>query len=292
MNLVNQYIIQAMITASNNLRLSSEKIEVVAQLREHFSKTSDIEAEIKEMKKITSLSKFAIKLDETYRFISNSKIDFLKISDRFKEHSHNLIRELSGVLDVVTPQNMRDIIKELNEKTGKEPLQHFENSEENSISNDFQINKPKTELEVDEERSYTEKYVLDDIKESDEIDFEEFEKTVLKPVKELDAFFKKLESLNYTGEELNKYHDLLETNTKLSEKIGFEIITNMHRIILNAIKQIRDNTLTPIRETVEGMRACLIVIVAVVRQKDVDITGYLKKAERFGKSIMEERGQF
>jgi hypothetical protein len=33
------------------------------------------------------------------------------------------------------------------------------------------------------------------------------------------------------------------------------------------------------------MRASLIVIVAVVRSKDVDITGYLNKAEELGKRI-------
>jgi len=33
------------------------------------------------------------------------------------------------------------------------------------------------------------------------------------------------------------------------------------------------------------MRACLIVIVAVVRGKDVDITNYLNKAEDFERKI-------
>lgn len=290
MNFVNQYIVQAIITASNNLRLSSEKIEVVALMREYLSKSDHVEIQIKEMKKITSLSKLAIKLDEVYRFISNSKIDFLKISDRFKEHSHLLIRDLSTVLDVVTPQNMRNIIQELNEKSGVSSPQDSEKN--NKELGDIKIRKPKAEITEREEPSYTEKYIMDDIKEDDEITFEDFEKAVLKPVKEIDNFLKKLESLNYTGEELKKYHELLETNTRLSEKVGFDIITNMHRILCNALAQIRENSLTPIKETVEGMRACLIVIVAIVRQKDVDIKLFLKKAENLGKSITAGRGQY
>jgi hypothetical protein len=41
----------------------------------------------------------------------------------------------------------------------------------------------------------------------------------------------------------------------------------------------------PGREVIEALRACLIVIVAVVKGKEVDITNYLNKAEEFGKKI-------
>lgn len=289
MNLVKQYIIQSIITASNNLRLSSEKIEVVAILREHLSSCSSIEFEIQQMKKVTSLSKFAIKLDEIYRFIATSKIDFLKISDMFKEHSHSLIKELNNVLDVVTPLNMKNILKEISDRDSKSDKSEKPSKPE--AMSEIKIHRPQAEL-VEKEHSITEKLVLDDVIESDEISFEYFEKTILKPVKELDAFFKKLENLSYTGEEIKKFYELMEVNTSLSEKVGFEIITNMHRIITQALAQIKDNEITPIHETIEGMRACLIVIVAVVKQKEIDITAYLNKAEKFGKSIIAGKGRF
>ena len=41
----------------------------------------------------------------------------------------------------------------------------------------------------------------------------------------------------------------------------------------------------PGKSVVDSIRACLIVIVAVVRGKDVDITRYLNRAEDFGKEI-------
>lgn len=291
MNLVNQYIVQAIITASNNLRLSSEKIEVVALFREYLTKTHNIEKEIKEMKKITSLSKLAIKLDELHRFISNSKIDFLKISERFKEHSHLLIRDLSNLLDVVTPNDMRQIITEISETTGH-PSNKRETKKRESVPDNIELNKPKAQIKIEEGSKFTEQFIMDDLNESDEIDFEDFERAVLKPVRDIDGFFKKLENLTYTNEELNKYYEILEANTKLSEKVGFDIITNMHKIICKALDEIKENSMTPMQETIEGMRACLIVIVAVVRQKDIDITNYLRKAERFGKSIMTGRGKY
>jgi hypothetical protein len=48
---------------------------------------------------------------------------------------------------------------------------------------------------------------------------------------------------------------------------------------------IRSRDLFPGKEIIESMRSCLIVIVAVVKGKDVDITNYLKKAEDFEKDI-------
>ena len=41
----------------------------------------------------------------------------------------------------------------------------------------------------------------------------------------------------------------------------------------------------PGHDVIEAMRACLIVIVAVVRGKELDITNYLNRAEAFGREI-------
>ena len=91
MDLKKEYISQVLTTASHNLRLTSEKIEVIAILKEFIAKSGNVGESIVEMKKITELSKFAIKLGEVNIYITGDKIDFLKLSERFKEHSHNLI---------------------------------------------------------------------------------------------------------------------------------------------------------------------------------------------------------
>jgi len=108
MEINKQYLIQCITCASNNLRLSSEKIEVVAILKEHISQTPDLNNLISDMKKLTRFSKFAIKLGEINQTLQTGKIDFLKISDKFKEHSHLILRELSNLLDVVTPHECRE----------------------------------------------------------------------------------------------------------------------------------------------------------------------------------------
>ena len=52
-----------------------------------------------------------------------------------------------------------------------------------------------------------------------------------------------------------------------------------------ALKLIKSQELVPGKNVIESMRACLIVIVAVVRGKEVDITNYLNKAEDFERKI-------
>jgi hypothetical protein len=60
----------------------------------------------------------------------------------------------------------------------------------------------------------------------------------------------------------------------------------MHRIVSKALVLIKNRELMPGKEVIENLRACLIVIVAVVRGKDVDINNYLNKAEDFGNKLV------
>ena len=59
----------------------------------------------------------------------------------------------------------------------------------------------------------------------------------------------------------------------------------MHTIVADSLRLITSGEINPVKEVVESLRACLIVIVAVVRGKEVDITNYLNRAEDFGRKI-------
>ena len=65
------------------------------------------------MKRITELSLLAIRLNEIYNSLTQTPIDFLKISDQFKEHSRYLIKDLSHMLDISTPQSFKTAIEKL-----------------------------------------------------------------------------------------------------------------------------------------------------------------------------------
>lgn len=284
-----QYLVQCITCASNNLRLSSEKIEVVAILKEHISHSQDLNNLITDMKKLTKFSKFAIKLGEVNQFIQNGKIDFLKISDKFKEHSHLILRELSNLLDVVTPQECRENLTlcktdEIKiDESGKTDVNNNNESEKflepDELNNDIKL-KPKSESDL-----LKEEIILGDLKNDNDLSFENFEKEVLKPIKELDIFLQKLLRLQHNPDELIFFIELMNNNAELSAKIGFEVITSMHNIFAGTLSKIKEGKIKPNPEIIEQLRACLIVIAAVVREKDVDITSYLNDAEKLGNKL-------
>jgi len=130
-----------------------------------------------------------------------------------------------------------------------------------------------------------EKIIMEDEPIESGMLFQNFEEVILQPIKNVDEILKTLLSTAPDPEELIRYCEILESNGNLAEERGFEIISNMHNIVAKALLLIRANELTPTKQIVESMRACLIVIVAVIKGKDVDITSYLNKAESFGLQI-------
>ncbi len=288
MKINKQYILQAVALASNNLRLSSDRIETVALLKDYFHNCEDIEKEIAFMKTKTELSKFAIKLSEAYKFIDGANIDFLKLTDIFKEHSNNLINELSNVLDQVNVDELKSILnseeksEELSidlghtESTKNLPEDHYEKFfEEDS-------DKPK---DIQERDNLKEELILEEVEDEAQFDFSDFEEKVLKPVAKLEKMLNVLDTNEYSEKEVLKYIALMKTNAKLSNEIGFDILAEMHTIFYTALEKIHQEKIKIDRKLIESMRACLIVIVAIVRSKDVDITTYINRAEKLEKHL-------
>lgn len=282
MDLVKQYIIQSIVTSANNLRLSSEKIEVVAMLKDVIIKSSDLESDFKNMKKITEFSRLAIKLSEIHSYLTQGHINFLKVTDKFKEHCQYLIKELSYMLDMVTPVTFKQSLDKLYGPPPEDVIME-------DIPIDVDLSKrdgSKAEVfEKPEDEKIKEKLIFEDEKEDEEFFKQNFEASILKPIKKMDGFLKLVFSGDAENEELVGYANLMKYNAEQSQKIGFDIISNMHNIFAKALLLIKNKDLIPTHEVVEAMRACLIVIVAVVRGKEVDITAYLNRAEEFGRKI-------
>lgn len=307
MDLIRQYIVQCITSAANNLRLNTEKIEVVSLLREYICRAGDLETEIRNMKKITQLSTFAIKLGDIYNYIAKSKVDFFKISEKFKEHCSSLVKDLSGVLDKLNPQSFRQVTDSMKDTFSK-PEATPEAAKDNTIPSGKNgsagknetidprsriertgeiLQKPvsKTANPVAEAEKIKEEYLLETEKKTSQVFFENYEERILAPIKDIDLLLKKVAQNQATVEEIKKFREIIVENSEISSSIGFEIIAAMHRVLAKALKLICEEKIVADKELISGMRASLIVIVAVVRSKDVDITGYLNKAEELGKRI-------
>ena len=292
MDLVKQYIIQSISTASNNLRLSTEKIEVVALLREAISGSGNLYEDIKRMKKITEFSTLAIRLNQIYDFLNEGRVDFLKLSDQFKEHSQSLIRDLNHMLDMVNPATFKDSIKKIKGEEKEDIVEIEDKTEEsgNEISVDLSRREPDENVfETSESDKIKEEIILSEEKIIDDNSFENYESEVLKSIKPFDSLLKDLSEKDLNNEEIEKYANIMKENEKASLRNGFNIIANMHNILAHSLLLINSGVLVPSAELIESMRACLIVIVALVKGKEVDISSYLNRAEEFGKKIINQK---
>lgn len=297
MDLIQQYIVQCIICAANNLRLNTEKIEVVALIRENICQSKDLEKEIQKMKKVTELSTFAIRLGEIHNFIAKSKVDFLKITDKFKEHSYYIVKDLNNLLDRVTPQAFRQILYDMKMEDEAISVDLSKRSSDAAFDDEVTVEEgvtvtpaiaDKSPEKLSEARKLSADSAAQTVRKTEaeeNILFEDYESCILSPIKELDTFLKKMSDEPPGKEEIEKYREIMQKNADLSDKIGFEIIANMHHVFVRALELLKSDAIPPVREVAEGMRAALIVIVAVIRGKDVDIKKFLNKAEDFGRKI-------
>ena len=289
MDIVKQYLVQCISTAANNLRLNSQKIEIVAMLRDIIIKSDDLEGDIRNMKKITELSMLAIRFNEIYTYLSQPQIDLFKFSEKIKEHSSILIKDMSHMLDIVSPDSFKHAIEKLRplvKEEEKNVVIHTLEPVNNSIKVDLSKRKSNTAMfEKSENEIIKEKIIMDEENDSEDLFFQNYESEILKPIRSIDLLLKQISSNEVAEEEIDRWAKLMKTNGDLSAKIGFEIIANMHRILSRAFTLIGTKELVPKPEVIESMRASLIVIVAVVKGKEVDITNYLNRAEEFGRKI-------
>jgi hypothetical protein len=276
MNLIKQYIIQSISAASNNLRLSTQKIEVVALLREAINRSVNLENDIKEMKKITELSKFAIRLNEIYNYLTQPHVDFFKVSDKFKEHSQYLIKDLSSLLDNVSPASFKMALEKLHpSQKAADEVQIEETIDIDLSRRDTSTEAFETDIQPEESESTAREFKMP----------EDFEVLILEPVKPLDDFLRGLDPADTDKGKIEEFRDLIDSNAQLSKSQGFDILGAMHEIIAESLGLISAGKLTADKKTVDSIRACLIVIAAVVKDKKIDVTPFLERAEEFGQKI-------
>lgn len=275
MDLVKVYLIQSITTAANNLRLNAQQIEVVGLLRETVVNSKDLGAELLLMKKTTELSKLAIRLSEIHSFLTQGKVDFVKISEQFREHSRYLIRDLNQFLENVSPKIYKDAFNKI--KNGQTTAIDVELVDRSNLAGEIMItNIANTDENIIEEKRTNSKSIMD------------FEKRILSPVKSVDDFLKKMSSGNVSEKEFMNYYELMKEHSLLATSQGFQVLAKMHEIIASSLDAIHKGNMLADKTVIESLRACLIVIVAVVKRKDVDITGYLNRAEEFGNKYFKQ----
>lgn len=299
MDLIKQYIVQCIAAASSNLRLNNQRIEVIAMLKDVISKSKDIQYDLNQLKKITELSKLAIKLSEIHNYLREGNIDFLKVSDKFKEHSFNLIKEMNQTLDMVNPYTFQEKLDHFfqPETNVVEVILESQNTSDDNSLNKLELKDLENSTNVADSKGTTaidkeEDKDKDEEKGKDKSEvyiksFDSFETTILKPIILIDSMLNQITLDSDLPAEIEEYTALMKVNAELSSKNGFDILTKMHEIVSTGLIHLKNKTLVPSKEVIESLRACLIVIVALVKSKEVDIKNYLNRAEVFGKFLQK-----
>jgi hypothetical protein len=145
-------------------------------------------------------------------------------------------------------------------------------------------------LLIKESNALKEEIIMQDDSDDSE-SFQNFEEQILAPIKAIDDFLKRLLTGKIDNKELSKYSAILEKNSLFAGARGFGIISDMHKILYSSFEEIKSGSLIINKSVIESLRACLIVIAAVVKGKELDITDYLNKAEEFGKKYFEGKNQ-
>jgi len=271
-----EYIIQVIEVSANNLRLNTDKIETVSILKDFIKKNSDLELAICDLKKITELSKLGIKLFEILNYLKNNRIDLLSISETFKSHSHIIIPILNQSLDNISSETMKSVLARYNQEEDSVELQK---EELKIVSEDGQL------LAKQDTDKIKEEIIFEDIAKDSELDFEEFQQRAMKPIKSIENLLERMLLDNYSEDELLSYSEIMDEHRKLAEAMSFTLLAKMHKAISKAFFLLGEKKIKPNDYLIESLRACLIVIVATIKNKDVDITNYLNIAEIFFEKI-------
>lgn len=284
-----EYLLQLLTSCSNRLRLDTAKLELIVLLKEEITKNEEPEDLFRKMKRITEFAKLAIKLNECYQYISSGKIDYQNISRQFSSHIDSLLRDLSPFLDSLSGVRFKEAMLRLTEPQSKgmqkesggyTPVIDFSAPKGQRILNAFDFQKqepPAKEPEPEEETPEPVEELLD---------FAKFESAVMAPIRDLDELLKKMANAEMPRGDISYYSQVMFTNHNLAVKFKSDTVARMHKTVSKALLLIRDGVMKPEKETIESIRACLIVIVAVVRNKDIDFKVYLDNAERFSSELL------
>ncbi len=235
MGVVKQYLTQSISVATGNLHLNSQQMETISLIRDVIQKSNSLENDLIKMKKITEFSTMAIKMHEIYSYLTKGPIDILTLSEKFKAHSQQLVKDLNQLLSGDN-NNLRIALGKLRD-----------DQKENVVT--------EAESEVDKPADNINEIKLN--KEDKETSFAGFEEAILNQIKPMDSVLTEIAEGEILSEKIDEFTEIMKKNSELSQKNGFDILSNMHSIVSDSLKLIKAGTLKAEKETIEALRIML-----------------------------------
>ncbi len=235
-----EYIVQTFVNSAHELRLTSHRIVIINLMKDFLYKCGDIDFAVSELKKITEFSKFAIRLGRINLFTKN-RPDFLSISSIIKNESQSMIPIVQQMIDSLSIEFAEKKLSEIKKK---------------KMNNEETIEKID-ESEVGDEKDELKKGILSFIRKADEL-LTDLEESGISTEQEEEILYE----LNFLRKRL-----LILDN---------DLVENMFSVFDALFKEMRNSENRD--ETVEALRASMIVVAATIREKDVDLTPFIERA--------------
>ncbi len=238
MNWEREYIIQTYENAANNLRLNSHRLINHTLLKEFFSDCEKLERSIDEMKKITELAKLGVRLGKSVEF-THSVPQFISLSSAMKEQVNELIPIVREVLDSFAPEELAAKLEQI----------------KNSISKSVEAD------EANIEKTNTTDVVVE----------------VVNLIRQVDDYLNLCSSGSLSSDDKEKFVEIVSKINSALNNFSRDLIIEMKNIFNELFNRIISRGFS-YPEEIEAMRACLIVTVAELKEKDVDVSQFIALA--------------
>lgn len=245
-----KYIIQCLGHAASNIRLKGEALENLSLLKNYIHRFPDLEYLFGEMKKVTALSRIGIKLNEIYVYSESDRVDFSTLSKEFLRQSAELITPLMFLLNDNSTEKLENYLSaiKLPQKEQSEPEPEKELSEETLL---------ETQLKCRED----------------------FNNLFIPLIKELNELLDNIATNSIEESKIKRYISLIEEKIKIAESANIEIVIRVLNIAVAALDYLLVTLGQNNSEIIEKIRSAFIIVVVVLRGKDVDLGLYLEEVE-------------
>lgn len=149
---------------------------------------------------------------------------------------------------------------------------------EKTLSEGEIVGKTEVQEKVDaiEDAQSSEQLIKSLSQENDNL-YLDFEKLVLDNIIEVDEFLNKSLNEPVENEQTLKLIQKAYKSFELAQELNFDLISELIKVYWLSLVAIRDNKLKPTKTNSELIRSTLIILVSLLKQRDVDLEPFIQK---------------
>jgi len=177
-----------------------------------------------------------------------------------------------------TKSDSNDFSESLSEQSDENVSEVTQSSDISNLKTESieQSNQLSEELDTTDKDSTSEELIRT-IKEENNNLYLDFEKLVLDNILEVDEFLNQVLNQKFDDEQILKLIQKAYRSFQLAEELNFTLISELIKVYWLSLVAIRDNNLRPDKFTSDLIRSTLIILVTLIKQRDIDLEPFMQK---------------